>query len=101
MVMILAKRKEVIKMEDIFLKNIREEYKYVCKIERNDKEYLLTVPDFPKISVKESNIQSAIQKIEDEIYRQVQKGNIPKATRLCDLYISGCCYIYVKVDKPK
>lgn len=94
--MILAKRKEVVKMK------FDTKLKYICKITRaEDKEYLLTVPDFPKISVKESNIQSAIQKIEDEIYRQVQKGNIPKATRLCDLYISGCCYIYVKVDKPK
>lgn len=96
MAMILAKRKEVVKMK------FDTKLKYICKITRaEDKEYLLTVPDFPKISVKESNIQSAIQKIEDEIYRQVQKGNIPKATRLCDLYISGCCYIYVKVDKPK
>lgn len=96
MAMILAKRKEVVKME------FDTKLKYICKITRAEgKEYLLTVPDFPKISVKESNIQSAIQKIEDEIYRQVQKGNIPKATRLCDLYISGCCYIYVKVDKPK
>lgn len=94
--MILAKRKEVMKMK------FDTKLKYICKITRTeDKEYLLTVPDFPQIEVRGKNIQDIVQRAEKEVNKQVQKGNIPKATRLCDLYISGCCYIYVKVDKPK
>lgn len=96
MAMILAKRKEVVKME------FDTKLKYICKITRAEgKEYLLTVPDFPQIEVRGKNIQDIVQRAEKEVNKQVQKGNIPKATRLCDLYISGCCYIYVKVDKPK
>lgn len=96
MAMILAKRKEVVKMK------FDTKLKYICKITRAEgKEYLLTVPDFPQIEVRGKNIQDIVQRAEKEVNKQVQNGNIPKATRLCDLYISGCCYIYVKVDKPK
>lgn len=96
MAMILAKRKEVVKMEfDIKLK-------YICKITRaEDKEYLLTVPDFPQIEVRGKNIQDIVQRAEKEISKQVQEGNVPKPKRLCDLYELDCCFLYIKVDKPK
>ena len=76
--------------------------KYICKIMRaEDGEYLLTVPDFPQIEVRGKNIQDIVQKAEREVNKQVQEGNAPEPTRLCDLYELDCCFLYVKVDKPK
>ena len=96
MAMILAKRKEVVKME------FDTKLKYICKITRAEgKEYLLTVPDFPQIEVRGKNIQDIVQRAEKEVNKQVQEGNVPEPKRLCDLYKLDCCFLYIKVDKPK
>lgn len=76
--------------------------KYICKITRaKGKEYLLTVPDFPLIKVRGKNIQDIAQKAEKEVNKQVQEGNVPEPKKLCDLYELDCCFLYVKVGKPK
>lgn len=76
--------------------------KYICKITKaENEEYLLTVPDFPLINIRGKNIQDIAQKAEKEVSKQVQERNVPEPTRLCDLYELDCCFLYVKVDKPK
>lgn len=76
--------------------------KYICKITRAEgEEYVLTVPDFPQIKVRGKSIHSIAQKAEKEVNKQVQEGNAPEPKRLCDLYELDCCFLYVKVNKPK